>query len=105
MKRNQPRQIACREAGNLERNGFPLRYHSKDGGRLEMEFLIETAEGVVPVEVKAKTGATLSLDKLLADPSIPFGYNLTGGNVGVVGKKVTLPHYLAMFLRPIATAE
>lgn len=92
-------------AGILERNGFPLRYHSKDGGRLEMEFLIETAEGVVPVEVKAKTGATLSLDKLLADPSIPYGYKLTGGNVGVVGKKITLPHYLAMFLRPMAAAE
>ena len=47
---------------------------SKDGGRLEMEFLVESANGVVPVEVKAKTGATLSLDKLLADPSIPCGY-------------------------------
>ena len=87
-------------AGVLERNGFPLLYHSKDGGRLEMEFLVETADGVVPVEVKAKTGATLSLDKLLAAPSIPFGYKLTGGNVGVAGKKVTMPHYMAMFLRP-----
>ena len=75
-------------------------FHSKDGGRLEMEFLVETADGVVPVEVKAKTGATLSLDKLLADPSIPFSYKLTGGNVGVAGKKVTMPHYMAMFLRP-----
>ena len=73
-------------------------FHSKDGGRLEMEFLVETADGVVPVEVKAQTGATLSLDKLLADPSIPFGYKLTGGNVGVVGKKVTMPHYMSMFL-------
>lgn len=91
-------------AGILERNGFPLHYHSRDGGRLEMEFLVEAAEGVVPVEVKAKTGATLSLDKLLADPSIPYGYKLTGGNVGVVGKKITLPHYMAMFLRPVAEA-
>ena len=91
-------------AGILERNGFPLHYHSRDGGRLEMEFLVEAAEGVVPVEVKAKTGATLSLDKLLADPSIPYGYKLTGGNVGVVGRKITLPHYMAMFLRPVAEA-
>lgn len=91
-------------AGILERNGFPLYYHSKDGGRLEMEFLVETADGVVPVEVKAQTGATRSLDKLLADPSIPFGYKLTGGNVGVAGKKVTLPHYMAMFLHPLADA-
>ena len=87
-------------AGILERNGFPLRYLSRDGGRLEMEFLVETADGVIPVEVKAQTGATRSLDKLLAEPSIPFGYKLTGGNVGVAGKKVTLPHYMAMFILP-----
>lgn len=88
-------------AGILERNAFPLYYHSKDGGRLEVEFLVESADGVVPVEVKAQTGATRSLDKLLADPAIPFGYKLTGGNVGVAGKKVTLPHYMAMFLHPM----
>lgn len=87
-------------AGMLERNGFPLYYHSKDGRRLEMEFLIENEQGVIPVEVKAKTGQTLSLDKLLARPDVPFGYKFTGGNVGVSGKKVTLPHYMAMFLRP-----
>lgn len=52
----------------------------------------------MPVEVKAQTGRTLSLDKLLARPRIPFGYKLTGGNVGVSGKKITLPHYMAMFI-------
>lgn len=89
-------------AGILERNGFPLRYLSKDGGRLEMEFLVEEEKnGVVPVEVKAQTGATRSLDKLLAEPSIPFGYKLTGGNVGGVGKKISLPHYMAMFIHPL----
>ena len=87
-------------AGILERNGFPLYYHSKDGGRLKMEFVIEGAHGVIPVEVKAKTGQTLSLDKLLARSDVPFGYKFTGGNVGVSGKKVTMPHYMAMFLRP-----
>ena len=65
----------------------------------EMEFVVETNDGVVPVEVKAQTGRTLSLDKMLADDSIPYGYKLTGGNVGVSGKKVTLPHYMAMFIQ------
>ena len=85
-------------AGILERNEIPLRYLSKDGGRLEMEFLVETEEGIVPVEVKAQTGATRSLDKLLEEKSIPFGYKLAGGNVGVAGRKITLPHYMAMFI-------
>ena len=80
----------------LQRNGHPLRYYRN--GENEVEFLVETSEGVVPVEVKAQTGRTLSLDKLLARPRIPFGYKLTGGNVGVSGKKITLPHYMAMFI-------
>ena len=82
----------------LQRNGHALRYYRNDEN--EVEFLAETAEGVVPVEVKARTGRTLSLDKLLTHPQIPFGYKLIGGNVGVVGKKITLPHYMAMFIRP-----
>lgn len=29
-----------------------------------------------------------------------YGVKLTGGNVGVSGKKRTLPHYMTMFLEP-----
>ena len=85
-------------ASVLQRAGFPLRYYKNDSE--EVEFLIETDDGVVPVEVKAKGGRSQSLDKLLAKESIRLGIKLTGGNVGVSGKKVTLPHYMAMFLRP-----
>lgn len=87
----------------LQRNGHSLRYY-RDGDS-EVEFLVETAEGVVPVEVKAQTGRTLSLDKVLKRPRIRFGYKLTGGNVGVSGGKVTLPHYMVLFIKPFATNE
>ena len=52
----------------------------------------------MPVEVKASSGRSRSLDRLLAGASVPYGIKLTGGNVGVAGKKVTLPHYMSMFL-------
>ena len=84
----------------LERNGFPVRYYRN--GADVVEFLVEASEGVVPIEVKASNGATQSLNRLLEMPDIPFGYKLTDGNVGVSGKKITLPHYMAMFLRPVA---
>ena len=29
---------------------------------------------------------------------LPYGYKFVDGNVGVSGKKVTLPHYMAMFI-------
>lgn len=88
-------------SGMLVRNRLPLYYHKRDKPALEMEFVLEQNEGVVPVEIKAKTGATASLDKLLKPEDIHLGYKFAGGNVGVSGKKVTLPHYMAMFLRPV----
>lgn len=87
-------------AGMLARNHLPLYYFKRDKDAVEMEFVVEQNEGVVPVEVKAKTGATASLDKLLKPEEIPYGYKFAGGNVGVVGKKITLPHYMAMFVEP-----
>lgn len=87
-------------SGMLVRNHLPLHYFKRDKDAIEMEFVIEQDDGVVPVEVKAKTGATASLDKLLRSPDIPYGYKFAGGNVGVSGKKVTLPHYMAMFIEP-----
>ena len=85
-------------AGILERNGFPIRYY-RNGDR-EVEFLAETDDGVVPIEVKSQNGRSHSLDALLSDDAIPYGYKLVDGNLGVSGKKITLPHYMAMFLSP-----
>ena len=85
-------------SGMLERNGFPIRYFRNDD--CEVEFVVETEDGVVPIEVKSSTGRTRSLDKIVADDAIPYGIKLTGGNVGVAGKRMTLPHYMAMFLQP-----
>ena len=31
-------------------------------------------------------------------PRVPYGYKFIDGNVGVSGKKITLPHYMAMFI-------
>ena len=83
-------------AGILERKGYAVRYYRNED--FEVEFIIETEQGVVPIEVKSTTGRTLSLDKLLANDDIAYGFKLTHGNVGVSGKKITLPHYMAMFI-------
>ena len=31
-------------------------------------------------------------------PEIKYGYKFTAGNVGRVGKKISLPHYMSMFI-------
>ena len=85
-------------AGILERKGLPLYYFKSEDGSREVEFMLERDGGIVPVEVKASNGATISLNEALERPSVPYGYKFVDGNVGVVGKKITLPHYMAMFL-------
>ena len=61
-------------------------------------FALERNGGIVPVEVKASNGSTISLNELLEKPQVPYGYKLVDGNLGVMGKKITLPHYMAMFI-------
>ena len=85
-------------AAVLQRSGFPLCYYRNDSE--EIEFMIETDDGVVPVEVKARNGRSQSLDRVISRGSVRFGFKFVDGNVGVVGKKITLPHYMAMFLVP-----
>ncbi len=87
----------------LQRSGFPLCCYRNDSE--EVEFAIETDDGVVPVEVKARNGRSQSLDRVIARDSVRFGIKLVDGNVGVVGKKITLPHYMVMFLAPAKSAN
>lgn len=84
-------------ASVLLRNGFELRYYKNDS--VEMEFLIETPSGLTAIEVKAQTGRTISLDTLIKRDSVKVGYKFSGGNIGGLGKKVTLPHYMINFIK------
>ena len=85
-------------AGELERKGIPLHYFKNEDGSREVEFVIERDGGIVPIEVKSSNGATISLNETLLNPNVPYGYKFIEGNVGVSGKKITLPHYMTMFL-------
>ncbi len=85
-------------AGVLERKGIPLYYFKNEDGTREVEFAIERDGGIVPIEVKASNGATVSLNEVLEKPQTPYGYKFIDGNVGVSGKKITLPHYMARFI-------
>ena len=85
-------------ASMLVRNGHRLWYFRDKHEAQEVEFLVEKDMAVVPVEVKASNAGTISLNRLLEREDIKLGYKLIDGNVGVVGKKVTLPHYMAMFI-------
>ncbi len=84
-------------ADMLMKGGRKLRYWMSDKGDREIEFLLDGPGAVIPVEVKARRGTSPSLDAMLESPEVPLGYKLGNVNVGKVGKKVTLPLYMAAF--------
>ena len=92
-------------ADMLAKAGFDLHYWMNDKGNIEIEFLLEHDASVVPVEVKAKKGATASLNTFLERDDISRGYKLSAGNIGVSGKKITLPLYAGAFLRDIIAVQ
>ena len=82
----------------MSKRGYKLNYYRTDNGSVEVEFLMTKDAQVIPVEVKAGNGSTISLNTLLAKDDIPCGYKLISGNVGVNDKKIVLPLYMAMFI-------
>lgn len=82
----------------LKKRGFTLNYYKNDKNTQEIEFIYTKDGSVIPVEVKSKNGATVSLNNFISEYQPPYAYKLISGNVGVSGTKVTLPLYMAMFI-------
>ena len=84
--------------GQLVRRGYEPFYYMPKSNLAEVDFLIERDGVVSPVEVKAGNAASRSFDRLLEREDIGMGFKFVNGNVGRIGKKTTLPHYMSMFL-------
>lgn len=82
----------------LIKRGFSLNYFKNDSNTQEIEFLYQTDGNVIPIEVKSKNGATLSLNNFIKNYEPPFAYKLISGNLGVSDTKITLPLYMTMFI-------
>jgi hypothetical protein len=85
-------------ADMLVKNGYDLHYY-KLNDTIELEFLIPYNDKVIPIEVKAGNTATVSLNKYIDEYKPVVAYKFITGNLGVVDNKVTMPLYMAMFLK------
>lgn len=85
-------------AQQLVSRGYDPFYHQKKSPAGEIDFLIERNGAVVPIEVKSGHTSSVSFDRLLNQKDVEVGYKFISGNVGRTGKKITLPHYMAMFV-------
>ena len=87
----------------LRKSGYEqLYYYKNDSPALEMDFFVRDSDSLVPVEVKAKDGATASLNHLIDWPSYPdvsYGIKFGYKNIGWGGKFYTFPYFLAFLLK------
>ena len=84
-------------AETLVKNGYSLHYY-KPNDNSELEFVIERNGEVVPIEVKAGNTATKSLNQFIENFSPSVAFKLISGNIGENEQKISLPHYLTMFI-------
>ncbi len=82
----------------MAKRGYKLNYYKTENGSQEIEFLITTNNGVIPIEVKAGNGASISLNTFITEFAPNVAYKLITGNLGVADNKTTLPLYMAMFI-------
>ncbi len=86
----------------LVKQGCQLYFYKNERGTLEMDFFMRDADSLIPVEVKANDGATISLNKLIESEKysdIKYGIKLGYKNIGFNGKFFTFPYFLAFFLK------
>lgn len=86
----------------LVKQGYGLYYYSGDRPAIEMDFFIRDTDSLIPVEVKANAGATVSLNNLLKEnkyPDIKYGIKLGYKNIGFNGKFYTFPYFLTFLLK------
>ena len=89
-------------ADMLVKQGYRLYYFNGNNPALEMDFFIRDAHSLIPIEVKANDGATVSLNKLIISdkyPDVKYGIKLGYKNIGFNGRFYTFPYYLTFLLK------
>lgn len=87
----------------LRKSGYEqLYFFRRENPSIEMDFFVRDADSLVPVEVKARDGATASLNNLIKWNSyadvrygVKFGYK----NIGWNGSFYSFPYFLAFLLK------
>lgn len=83
----------------LKDNHSDLYFFRNDQGNIEIDFIIEGKHGAIPLEIKAGAKTkTKSLNRVLENENITFGYKFGSQNIGIAGKKITMPLYMLMFI-------
>ena len=86
----------------MVKQGYNLYFYKNEKGTIEMDFFVRDKDSLIPVEVKANDGSTISLNNLIDSDKyrdIKYGIKLGYKNIGFNGKFYTFPYFLTFFLK------
>lgn len=86
----------------LKKQGYPLFFYKNTKATVEMDFMVRDMHSLIPIEVKAKNGSTISLHKMITKDSyadIHYGIKLGNLNIGFNGEFYTFPYFLTFLLK------
>lgn len=86
----------------LAKQGYQLLYYKTAQSSLELDFFVRNANSLIPVEVKARDGATPSLNKILKSdkyPDVKTGIKFSYKNIGFNGEFYTFPYFMVFLLK------
>ena len=86
----------------LVKQGYKLYFYKNEKATIEMDFFVRDKDSLIPVEVKANDGATISLNNLIDSEKykdIKYGIKLGYKNIGFNGKFYTFPYFLTFLLK------
>ncbi len=89
-------------ADMLVKQGYQLYFYKNKKSTIEMDFFVRDKDSLIPIEVKANDGTTISLNNLINSDrykDIKYGIKFGYKNIGFNGKFYTFPYFLAFLLK------
>ena len=89
-------------ADMLVKQGYSLYFYKNEKGTIEMDFFVRDQKSLIPIEVKAIDGSTISLNNLIDGRNysdIKYGIKFGYKNIGFNEKFYTFPYFLVFLLK------
>ena len=87
-------------AESLVKQGYKdLFFYKNESSTIELVFLIRVKNEIMPIEVKAKRGKAVSLNKIIENRILNYGIKLSMNNIGFEKNIFTFPYFLTFLLK------
>ena len=84
---------------SLVKQGIEVYFNRSSDSTVELDFVIEHKDFIVPIEVKKEKGRTKSLKSLIENKTIKYGIKFSKNNIGFDGNILTFPYFVSFMLK------